>query len=249
MDELEFRRRLYADPTDDAVLKAAEQSPQFKAELDDVLAFEKVMQHATHVPVPTGLAERLMLHANEDAVDETPKENGEDTVQDNVVQLSWYRRHLAPFAMAASIFIAMTLYLFSASPTGVHANEYAFEHINHELGAFKYTAEVSIDKVNDKLATFGAKLEDVPGKVTYATYCNYLGKKSLHLIYQSDSGPVTVFFVPRDNSFKEKSRAFFNEQFSGLLSPLDKADVILVANLHSPVEQFAESFTRRLTWL
>lgn len=249
MDELEFRRRLYADPTDDAVLKAAEQSPQFKAELDDVLTFEQAMQQSIEVPIPAGLAERLMQHANEVATEQAPQEISEKTTHKKVVQLSWYRRHLAPFAMAASIFVAMTLYLFSASPTGVHANEYAFEHINHELGAFKYTAEVSIDKVNDKLATFGAKLEDMPGKVTYATYCNYLGKKSLHLIYQSDSGPVTVFFVPRDNSFKEKSRAFFNEQFSGLLSPLDKADVILVANLHSPVEQFAESFTRRLTWL
>ncbi|CCQ12476.1 hypothetical protein PALB_34150 [Pseudoalteromonas luteoviolacea B = ATCC 29581] len=245
MDELEFRRRLFADPTDPDVRDAATQNPDWQALLDDTLQFERALHATLEVPIPNGLAERIISHTEQQSHDtsSTPITN------EHVVVAHKFRRHFGPFAMAASILLASLVYFLSSSPTAVHANEYAFEHVYHELKAFELEDEVPLQTVNEKLATLGAKLEYLPGKVTYATFCNYLGKRSLHLIYQSDSGPVTVFVVPRKESFQETSRQFFDERFSGLINPLEKADLILVANLNTPIEHFADRFTTHMTWL
>ncbi len=171
MDELEFRRRLYADPFDKDVHEMAKNNPDLQAQLDDFLSFEAAMKEAMDIPVPEGLADRIIANAQEAQTSESM------TPEAPHKPVTWYRRHAGPFAMAASIFVATTVYFLSATPTAVHANEYAFEHVYHEMGAFKLTDAVSLQKVNEKLATFGAKLDDLPGKVTYATFCNYRGKK------------------------------------------------------------------------
>jgi len=243
MDELEFRRRLYADPFDKDVHEMAKNNPDLQAQLDDFLSFEAAMKEAMDIPVPEGLADRIIAKAQEAQTSESM------TPEAPHKPVTWYRRHAGPFAMAASIFVATTVYFLSATPTAVHANEYAFEHVYHEMGAFKLTEAVSLQKVNEKLATFGAKLDDLPGKVTYATFCNYRGKKSLHMIYQSEDGPVTVFVVPREDSFRESGRSFVDDRFSGLINPMEKADVILVANLNTPIQQFATDFTSQMEWL
>ncbi|MFC3033997.1 DUF3379 family protein [Pseudoalteromonas fenneropenaei] len=240
MDELEFRRRLYADPTDREVHDYAKNHPEAQAQLDDMLAFEQSLQSALQVPVPEGLAERILAHTH-------AAENPEPAAV--VAKVSWYRRHIAPFAMAASVLIATTAYLFSATQAPVHASEYALSHIYHELGSFKRTDAISLQLVNEKLATLGAKLQDLPGKVTYVTFCDYKGKRSLHLVYQSPQGPVTVFVVPKQDSFGETAREFQDERFVGKINTGDKADTILVANLNAPIELFSDAFNQQLHWL
>ena len=62
MDELEFRRRILAEPsTIDKELEAfAEQDTDKQAFIDDVRAFDDDLSKALNIPVPENLAKRII---------------------------------------------------------------------------------------------------------------------------------------------------------------------------------------------
>ena len=63
MDDLSFRKAVYADPfsKDPELLKAAEQDPKRKSFWNEIKAMENELQSAMNIPVPENLAEKLIL--------------------------------------------------------------------------------------------------------------------------------------------------------------------------------------------
>ena len=64
MDELELRRRLYADPntSDKDVLDALESDPDAHAFSNELKTLDNDIEQALNIPVPENLAERLVLN-------------------------------------------------------------------------------------------------------------------------------------------------------------------------------------------
>jgi hypothetical protein len=238
MNDLEFRRRLFADPHDTDVAKEAAKDPEQQALLEDLQAFDAQLNDALQVEVPEGLAERILAKQQQD--------NDHNVLQ----RKSWFRRNKTPLATAASATFAVGLYFMSATQSPLLAGDHALSHVRHEKSAFASDKEIAMQNVNEKLAKFGAKLRDLPGKVTYATFCHFQGQESLHLVFQSEFGPMTVFIVPIDkkNSLGGNGQ-FEDEQYSGIIDQDKHGATVLVANLGSPVKQYQKQVVNALKWL
>ncbi|KAF7775056.1 hypothetical protein PCIT_a1154 [Pseudoalteromonas citrea] len=240
MDELEFRRRLFADPNDTEVIDHAIENPEQQGLVNELQDFDAQLKSALHVEVPTGLADRILQQQYKD----------ETSTASNVVDIAWYRRYNAPFATAASMVLAVGIYFMSATSSPLQAGEHALEHVYYEVNALERSQEVALQVVNEKLAMFGAQFDSLPGKVTYATFCNFKGQKSLHLIFQSEHGPMTVFIVPaQNNDYQQEDGHFSDERFAGVIANGQKADTILVANIGTPMEDYQTEINGALRWL
>lgn len=237
MNDLEFRRRLFIDPNDNDVKTHAQENGQ-QSLLEEMQDFDDALNKALQVNVPEGLSDRII--ANQQA-----------ELATNVVTLPWYKRFHKPFATAASVSLAVGIYFLSSTSTSLYAGEHALKHVYHEQSSLTLTEEVSLQVVNEKLAMFGAQFNSLPGKVTYATFCNFKGQKSLHIVVQSEDGPVTVFFVPKDgNSFINLREEFSDERFKGLIKANNQANTILVANSNNQsMERYSDEINSSLRWL
>ncbi|MBQ4809973.1 DUF3379 family protein [Pseudoalteromonas luteoviolacea] len=240
MDDLEFRRRLFADPNDEQLVREAKSDPEKQRLVDEAQDFDAMLGDAFNVPVPDGLQAKLLAQ-----VKETPAESSA-----KVVNIAWYRRFSVPIASAASVMLAVLVYFSSAVHAPLHAGEHALEHVYYEESALRLNKEVTLQVVNEKLAMLGGKLEAMPGKVTYATFCNFKGQRSLHLIFQSEHGPMTVFIVPSDSNDYRNGKSHFNdERFAGSINKGKHADTILVANVGTPIEKYQGEVNNSLRWL
>lgn len=250
MDELEFRRRTIAQPNDldKELLEFAKESSERQNFISDMKDFDKQIQDALDVPVPDNLAERILLNTSlkEKAMQE------EQATGDNVVNArSRFKFDRVHLALAASFFVAIGAFFFSTEQHIAHeAGEHALTHVYHEITALEKTNAISLQSVNDKLALLGAHIEELPGKITYAMFCDFKGEKGLHLIFESDFGPMTVFIVPSENkSFGFGEDDFHDARFAGHINRGDKADTILVANSGAPINVYNERVTNAIRWL
>ncbi|XQF89792.1 DUF3379 family protein [Pseudoalteromonas espejiana] len=249
MDELEFRRRTIAQPNDleKELLEFAKESSERQSFINDMKDFDKQIQDALDVPVPDNLAERILLNTSlkEKALQE------EQAAGKNVVDArSRFKLDRVHLALAAS-FCSYWRILFSTEQHIAHeAGEHALTHVYHEISALDKTDAISLQSVNDKLALLGAHIEELPGKITYAMFCDFKGEKGLHLIFESDFGPMTVFIVPSENqSFGFGADDFHDERFAGHINRGSRADTILVANTGAPINVYNERVTGAIRWL
>lgn len=155
---------------------------------------EQDLPRALAVPVPeTLLAELLAL----------PQQAG-PAAQPHPRTAHWFRR--GPFALAASLLLGVGLLTGWFGPTAPDsgANEQAgvavdpllvatVEHLSHEPFALTRTEPVPQATVASLLAQVGLRLTE-PVEVNYAYPCPIGGQRTVHMVMQAGSGPVTVIY-------------------------------------------------------
>jgi len=248
MDELEFRRRILAEPsTIDKELKAfAEQDTDKQAFIDDVRAFDDELSKALNIPVPENLAQRIIdnTYSSEAESAEQPL----DTIVEAKSRFAFNRLYLAA---AASFLVAISVFFVSNKQHTLYSvGEHAFAHLYHEIGSLDKHEAIDLASVNEKFATIGGHLDELPGKVTYLMFCDFQGKKGLHLVFESDFGPMTVFIVPSDEQpFGTGSDDFNDERFAGHINRGDRADTILIASIGAPLDSYNNMINDAIRWL
>ena len=237
MDELAFRRRAFADPNDPEVIEFAKHNPEQQKLLDELKTLDDKINLALEVPTPPDLTARLLAQTQE--------------VPTLIRPSSWFSRIKVPMASAASVMLAVGLYFASVGGSSdLQAGEHALAHVYYEESALQRDRDIGLQAVNEKLAMLGAKLESLPGKVTYATFCRFKGQRSLHVIFKSEHGPVTLFVVPHSGDIQDQQLGEFNDtRFAGVISDEDKANMILVADRNSPVNDYQQDVKQALRWL
>ena len=263
MDDLEFRRRVSAQPssTEKELLEFAEQHPERQAFIDEMQAFDTQISQALDIPVPKGLAERILANTAAHEQNEEPTMEPRFTEQtdapmqqpiDNVVEASSrFKLGRLPLAMAASLLVAVGAFLFSSEQNITYgAGEHALAHVYHEINSLQKTKAISLETVNKKFAELGGHLNELPGKVTYLMFCDFKGQKGLHLVFESEHGPMTVFIVPSKNqSFGIGEDDFQDDRFEGHINRGADADTILVASLGVPLEHYNDRINHAIRWL
>lgn len=233
MDDLEFRRRLYANPhdTDPDILACIEQDTEKKALQHDLKHLDEKLDDALSVTTPEGLAERLVLNQSLDQFQQQKKHK---------------RWHLA---IAASIaFVCGVSFTLYQAPGPLNLEQHALAHVYHELPALEPTdTQYQLDTVNAKLASFGGQFSALPATISYATYCHFNGQKSMHLVLQTETGPMTVFIVPSSNQFATDSY-FSDKRFNGSIHQMEKANIILLGDKNTDLEQQKARIKRSLKW-
>ena len=235
MDDLQFRRSIYAEPTsvDKALLAAQNADPAKKQLAQELCQFDEKLKQAMKVPVPDDLCNKLLLR---------------QTLASHQQEKRKTRIHLALAASTAIIAGVIVSYLqFSSSYTNV--GDYALAHVYHEQNSFSNDDDtrVSLTSLNKKMTTFNGSFSESMGELISADYCRFDGMKSLHLVFQGLTDTVTVFVVPKKEhlAFTDK---FNDEKFQGKSLSFDHANILVVADQNESLSQWQRTINDNITW-
>ncbi|SFC22394.1 DUF3379 family protein [Pseudoalteromonas denitrificans] len=233
MDELEFRRRLYAEPhvQDPLLDEFAQTDPERKKFMNDIKQLDKDIEQALNIPVPENLASKLILN---------------QAIDSHRVEKKKRRVHLAIAASVAFSFSVLVNFSLKQGPLDI--GQHALAHVNHEIRSLDPTdRRYQIDQVNTQLASFGGHVSKLPGEITYSTFCDFDGQRSLHLVFQTEQGPVTLFIVPSINGYKAESE-FKNERFNGQIYQTKKANIIMVGDKGQSLNKYQKQLADNIIW-
>ena len=216
MDDLQFRRKAYADPNckEADFLQAVNEDKSRQESLNSIKALDHKIIDALNVDVPSSLAENLILR-------QQIKQHSSQIKKTRVV-----------LALAASIaFVAGVSFTLIRNIGPVNLNEHAIAHIYHDDNALTTNQDISIDKVNQQLVSLidmkGAHFTQQPGKVYFSSFCDFQGVKSLHLVMQGKESKVTLFIVPEEERMHFKP-SFEDDKYQGIIMKKDGTYMILV---------------------
>ncbi len=234
MDELEIRRRLLTDPQgrDPAVQLQLQQNAQQQQYQVELLALEQQLKQSVQLPVPTDLADRLLLAQGIVSFSE---------------QKQRQRRWLS---LAAAVLVVGLLSptLYQQMFWSKNLADHALAHVYHEAAFLvDQSTQMPLAQVNLLLADFNAELTQWPGSVRYARYCDFEGHRSLHLILQTSTGLLTVFVMPPQHELAG-SDTFADQNFHGQRMQLGRHSVVLVAGKQQPLQPFADELQQHIRW-
>lgn len=182
---LEARRELQTDPErpSGALRAHLESCPACARAAENSREFESWLHRAFNVPVPDGLAEKLLLA-------QTTR--------------SRFRFPRIGLAMAAGVMLAVAVgvaWQFGARPVSDAGavERYVVDHIEHEPQAMAADQPVSLDALQSLLGDYGLKLAgDLPGKLVYVNRCPTPHGTGVHFVVLTDSGPVAFYYMPNE---------------------------------------------------
>ena len=232
MDDLQFRRTIYADPncSDEEVRQAAAEDPAKQEFWNELKQLEAGIQQASRVEVPEGLAERLILR---------------QTMQRHQKQKRRNRVHLALAASVAFAFgVSFTMW---QQQQGIDLSEHALAHVYHEADGFalKVDGDVGLTQVNAKLASMGAELSERVGRIYFANYCEFEGVRSFHMVLEGENGKVTVFVIPAKEGHELVER-FSDGRMHGEIIDLSKARLIFVGEEGKSFDGLKTRFKKKM---
>lgn len=241
MDDLEFRRRIYADPKhqDSDITQAMLQDPSKRQFIDEMQQFEDEIEQALKVDVPEDLASKILFKQALAVQKET-----------QITQLK--RKNRAYIAVAASVAFAVGISwnVFNHSPVGAQPAfvDLMLEHVHHDMQLYEnMDLNVGLKEVNAKLASFGGELVGKFGHIYSANFCQMGDIKALHLITDGTHGKVSVFIMPRVVEVDDIP-PFSDEHYTGKGSRFNTADFVYVGNKGENVTQIKQQLEAKLKW-
>lgn len=257
MDELEFRKQVYANPEDPGAeaLAAAQANPAYQQILEQAQKLDtEVRQLMNSVVAPPGLVERLQQIPDH----ETGETAGAATSAFRKASLFQY------YAIAASLMLAVGI-VFTVilnqgpSPAAVSLGDRVLAHVRDVESAHlenittgTLTASYNMAEVNQVMANAGstinsdAFMNSMP--VRYANPCLILpGFRSAHLILESTEGPLSVIVI--NNSPVSQDLQFSDERFNGVIVPMESGNLILLGDENSNPARYRQQFTENLGWI
>jgi hypothetical protein len=235
MDDLQFRRRIYADPTslDKDIIAAQTSDPAKKKLAKDLCQLDEKIEQAMKIPVPDDLCHKLLLR---------------QTLASHQQEKRKTRIHLALAASVAIVAGLVVNYMqFSNSYTNL--GDYALAHVYHEQDYFSNTDDkrVSLTSLNDKMTTFNGRFDESMGELISAVYCRFDGMKSLHLVFQGLTGTVAVFVVPKEEHLAF-SKEFSDENFQGRSLSFEHTNILVVADKSESISDWQRTINENVTW-
>lgn len=230
MDELEFRRRIYADPntTDSDVVEAAKADSNKRDFWNEQKQLDTQLKQAAKVEVPEDLVNKLIWQQSADEFSRYKRKS------------RWYMALAA--SVAFTVGIGFTMWYHQPVSLGGQAlahMQYAETERAHTL------LPVNLEMVNAKLASFGASFTDDIGKVEVANYCHLSTVRSLHLILDTPEGKMSVFIVPERSDIRVPAE-FEDKQYRGESLTLQRASIMVVGDKNADLDNMKKSVADRI---
>ena len=230
MDELEFRRRIYADPetTDSDVVEAAKADESKRSFWNEQKQLDKQFKQALKVEVPDDLAIKLIWQQSADEFTRYKRRS------------RWY------VAMAASVAftIGIGLTMWYHQPLSIGGQ--ALAHMQYaEMEHAHSLLPVDLNMVNAKLASFGGSLSEMLDGIEVANYCHLSTVRSLHLIVNTPQGKMSVFVVPQRGDISVPSE-FEDSQYHGESIKMRRANVMVVGDKGADLSEMKKAVSERI---
>ena len=230
MDELEFRRRIYADPetTDSDVVEAAKADDSKRHFWNEQKQLDKQLKQALKVDVPEDLASKLIWQQSADEFTHYKRRS------------RWY------LAMAASVAFTLGIALTMWHHKPLSIGGQALAHMQYaDMEQAHSLLPVDLNMVNAKLASFGASFNEMLDGVEVANYCHLSTVRSLHLIVDTPQGKMSVFVVPERGDVTVPSE-FADKQYRGESLKLQRANVMIVGDKDADLSEMKEAVAKRI---
>ena len=230
MDELEFRRRIYADPetTDSDVVEAAKDDESKRSFWNEQKQFDKQLKQALKVDVPEDLASKLIWQQSADEFTRYKRRS------------RWY------LAMAASVAftVGIGLTMWYHQPLSIGGQ--ALAHMQYaEMEHAHSLLPVDLNMVNAKLASFGGSFSEMLDGLEVANYCHLSTVRSLHLIVDTPQGKMSVFVVPERGDIRVPSE-FQDSQYRGESIKMQRANVMIVGDKNADLSEMKKAISERI---
>lgn len=228
MDYSEFRRLLGADPTssDADFIAARHASPEFEQAAREADEFERKLNHALRTAPPANFMDDILAIA-----DGVPARHAAP------------RRYWAPYALAASLLmavgaagIAWNLNRGTETVEQYLVAHYAMDGEQLEAKAVGQSA-TNVEAILAEV-DYEARPE-FAGLVGFIKYCPTPDGKGVHMVLNTERGPVTVILMP-STSVDDHSSRLQNGMQARLVS-LSRGSVAVMAADIAVVEELASS--------
>lgn len=235
MDELEFRRRLYADPKDNGadIKKSTADNPANARFYEEIQQLDSRIDSALNVDIPENLANNLILRQTLDSHRRESKQR---------------RWHLA---VAASVAFAVGLGVnyFNASPVYTSVADYSLAHYYHEDGKFDNRADgkLTLTSLNSKMQDVNARFSNDIGKIIAVKDCYFDGMDSVHLVLEGKYDNITVFVIPKVQHLAS-SKQFADNKVQGLTQEYPQGEVIILGDKRESLEQWQQKIDETIEW-
>lgn len=170
-------------------------------------AFERTLESAVRIPVPEGLASRILV------------------AHGVGLEGSRRARHLRlrlTFAASAAMGLAVSWLVLRPAPL----DRAVIAHIDQERSHLADRRDLSPDEVNQVLAPLGISVEAGVGRVHYAGTCRIRRHVGAHLVLKGEKGPVTVLLMPGEPVGRRLT--VHDAEFRGIIVPAGEASIAIV---------------------
>lgn len=235
MDELELRRRCYAEPTDtDSEFRAwLASNPAARDTAHKAAQFDQQLRFAlSQPPIPEGLGGRILLN----------------TAMHN--RRRRQRRLLGGLALAASIVLSATLVLSpppSSAPLSV--SQQALSHVYGEIAKLDSADHViGQTELRGMFREMGGELRGDLEQVRFAFLCPTPHGRGLHLIADTEAGRVTVLYLPHTEADPQRLE-FADARFTGYTMNTNGTGTLnVIAESAAAVDMMRRKLTQLVTW-
>lgn len=183
MNFSEFKRILGAEPRseDPEFRRARHSSPEFEQATAEAERFEEKLEQALTLPAPTDLIEDIRNIGLQDPAIETSR--------------GWW-----PMALAASLLLAVGAagLVWKMNHSWDSVEDYLVDHYRHDGAQLIALADQEAsDEVQAILAEFEMQAKpDLADIVGVIKYCPTPDGKGVHMVLNTEEGPVTVIYMP-----------------------------------------------------
>lgn len=236
MNDLEFRRRLLADPQEPSLCEEAKGDKARTRLTQEVRQQDAALLAALKVPAPGNLASRIIL-----------SQSLKDFEQRQRRRSRWHLGIAASLAFTAGAL--MSFLTLDRSHLGF--SQYALAHVYHEYSTMTDAVDekATLASFNSKLASYGGELTHQIGHIYYVNFCDFDGVQSLHAVMSGEKGRVTVFFIDGKTKAGEKEKAYFADgQFDGVTEQIGNHQLILIGEKGEPLEKMEQKLRKNLDW-
>jgi hypothetical protein len=213
MNFSEFKRLLGAEPrsTDPELLRARHSSPEFEQAALEAEQFEEKLERAAAIPAPDGLLDDIKAISSQ--ARGPSREKG------------WW-----PMALAASVLIAVGAagMAWNMNRGWDSVEEYLVDHYRHDGEKMAAMAgSASTGEVQSVLSQLNVQaspvLADIVGVIKY---CPTPDGKGVHMVLNTENGPVTVIYMPETEVTDREMLAF--DDVEALLVDLQKGSAAII---------------------
>ena len=220
MDFSEFKRRLGAEPRsrDPDLVAARDASPENRALAEEAERFETRLEDAVSVTVPEDLV---------DTIRAIPKRAGP-------------RRTLWPVALAASFLVAVGAagVAWQMNQGWDSVEDYVADHYRHDGDRLvAESLQAGRGDVHALLAEYGLDATpEMADAVSLVKRCPTPGGRGVHMVLHTESGPLTVIYMP-DTAVTDHATMAFDDK-AVVLVQLERGSAAIIGQARSPIETY-----------